>query len=416
MREIAKPDADAQTAFGRAIVATIAVSLGAGVAAVALGLPVYWGRTETVEMVLILAPGIPLMALFITSGSVLVGRGRSGSRASLDTISSVFLLAATLVVVEDHLHARGYALAYLISVIASGVIALALARQVVQPKFRGSRHGLAGTLRASLPFGQFDLFAVVYARADSIMLYLIRGSRPVALYGVAFQIATFLFAMPVLLSNALLPEFMSSSDERRQFLARRALDVILTVALPLPLFGALFARPFVVWIAGARFAGAGPPLAILTGAGAIALLNGYLFQMVIFVGAEQRLWRVIGTVTTANLAANAVAVTLWGADGAAAVMILSEVIGLTMYWTLYKTKMPSPLGRRYPLSVVAASLGLLAIWLILKTVFAFGATTGLSIVPAALALGAIYAALLVSITFVARQIARRQSRRVAPRT
>lgn len=403
MREIARPGADAGSVFGKSLTATVVVSAGAGLAALILGLSLYWGRPETLEMVLILVPGIPMMALFMTGGSVLVGRGRSGLRASLDTLSSLLLLAATMIVVESHLNFRGYAVAYLASLAASGGCAIALAIRLVRPKLRGSRRGFLGTLKTSLPFGQFDLFAVVYARADSIMLFLIRGSRPVAYYGVAYQVANFLFAMPALLSNALLPEFMTADHDRRQFLARRALDVILTVALPLPLFGVLFARPFVIWIAGAKFAGAGAPLAILTGAGAISFMNGYLFQLATFVGAESGLWRVIGTVTTANLAANVLAVTLWGVDGAASVMILSEAIGLGMYWRLYKTKMPSPLGRRYPLCVVAATLGLVASWWALHVGIGLGPGTGFSILLTATGLAAIYAALLSAIALVVRQ-------------
>jgi O-antigen/teichoic acid export membrane protein len=124
---------------------------------------------------------------------------------------------------------------------------------------------------------------------------------------------------------------------------------------------------------------------------------------------------VISTVTIANLAANAVAVSFWGADGAATVMILTEAIGLTMYWRLYRTKMPSPLGRRYPLSVIVALLGLLASWWALHAGLAFGPGTGLSMFPTALALAAVYAALLWAITFVTRQFARRRDGRVAPR-
>jgi PST family polysaccharide transporter len=408
MREIAKPRVDAGPVFGRALAATVAVSLAAGVAALALGVPTYWGRTETLTMVLILVPGIPLMALFLTGGSVLVGCGRSTSRAALDAVSSVFLLAATLVVVEGHLHSRGYAVAYLGSTVASGLVALALARRRVRPKLRGSVRALAGTLRVSLPFGQFDLFAIVYARADSIMLFLIRGNRPVALYGVAYQIANFLFAMPALLSNALLPDFMSTNEERRRFLARRALDAILTVAIPLPLFGALFARPFVVWIAGSRYAGAALPLAILTGAGAISLCNGYLVQMAIFAGAERGLWRVIGTVTIVNLAANVVAVFLWSANGAAGVMILSEAMALAMYWRIYRAKMPNPLGHRYPLSVITASLGLLVIWWVLHAGLGLSPGDGIAMLARAVVLGLVYAALLSLITFGARRLASRR--------
>jgi O-antigen/teichoic acid export membrane protein len=405
MREIAKPEVDAGLVFGRALTATLAVSLGAGIAALALGVPTYWGRTETLTMMLILVPGIPFTALFLTGGSVLVGCGRSTSRAALDTISSVLLLAATLAVVEGHLHSRAYAVAYLGSVVASGLVALAIARRRVRPKLRGSPRGLASTLRASLPFGQFDLFAIVYARADSIMLFLIRGSESVALYGVAYQIANFLFAMPALLSNALLPDFMTVNDERRRFLARRALDAILTIALPLPVFGGLFARPFVIWIAGSRYAGAGPPLAILTGASAIALCNGYLAQMAIFAGAEKGLWRVIGTVTLVNLAANAVAVGLWGANGAASTMILSEAIGLVMYWRIYRTKMPNPLGRRYPLSVIASCIVLLVICWLLHAELGLSPGGGIVMLARAAVLGLVYAALLRLITFGARFLA-----------
>ena len=107
--------------------------------------------------------------------------------------------------------------------------------------------------------------------------------------------------------------------------------MILTVALPMPLFGVLFARPFVIWISGERFAAAGPLLAILVGMATIALMNGYLFQMAVFAGAERGLWRTAAAGTVSNIAANAVAVTFWGAPGAAYVMIFSETVGLMLY-------------------------------------------------------------------------------------
>jgi O-antigen/teichoic acid export membrane protein len=408
MREIARPDADAESVFGRALVATLVVSLVAALTSVAIALPVYWGREPTLTMVLILAPGIPLLALFLTSGAALVGRGRSGGRSVLDLESSVLLLLATLLVVKAHLRSLGYADAYLGSVAASAVVAFALAVYFVRPKLRGASDHLVAMLRKSLPLGQFDLFAVIYARADSVMLFFIKGDRPVALYGVAYQIAVFIFAMPALLSNALLPDFMSADTERRNFLARRALDVILTVAVPLPIFGAVFARPFVVWLAGTAFGAAGPLLAILMGAGAIALVNGYLFQMAIFAGAESGLWRAIGVATVGNLAANAVAVSLWGALGAATVMIFSEVLGLVIYWRIYRARMPSPLGRRHPLSVVGASGALLAIWWSLHAGLGLEPGTGFAMLPRALLLMAAYALLLRSITLVVRMVVDRK--------
>jgi O-antigen/teichoic acid export membrane protein len=226
----------------------------------------------------------------------------------------------------------------------------------------------------------------------------------VALYGVAYQIAAFLFALPMLLANALLPDFMRSDVERRRFLGRRAMDVMLTVALPLPIFGAIFARPFVVWVGGSAFSAAGPLLAILTVAGAIALVNGFLYQMAIFAGAERGLWRATLVTTVCNLAGNALAVTLWGAMGAASVMVFTEALGLVIYGRIYRTRMPIPLGRRYPLSAVGASAGMLAIWAGLHEGLRLAPGVGFAMLPRALALLAAYALLLATITLLVRLV------------
>jgi O-antigen/teichoic acid export membrane protein len=385
MREVADPAADARSAFGRGLAATVAVSVTGAILAAAVGVGAYWGKGDTLAAVLVLTAGVPLAALFATSGSVLAGRGRSDARAALDLSSSALLLC------------------YLA---ASAAVAVGVAWIFLRPALRLRWTALRRQIRSSLPLGQFDVFAAAYARADSIMLFFIRGERPVALYGVAFQVATFLFVIPSLLSNALLPDFMGASDERRQFLSRRCFDVILTVALPLPVFGVLFARPFVVWIAGEGFAGAGSLLAILTGAAAVALLNGFLYQMAIFAGAEKGLWRAIGVVTAVNLAANAVAVTVWGAPGAAAVMILSEAVGLVAYWRIYRAKMPSPLGRRYPASVAVAVAGLVGACAAFHAGLGLGPGGGKGIVPRAAGLLALYLVLLWAAATAARKLSR----------
>jgi O-antigen/teichoic acid export membrane protein len=263
-------------------------------------------------------------------------------------------------------------------------------------------------LRDALPLGQIDLFAVIYARADAVMLFLIKGDRAVALYGLAYQAATFLFALPGMLGNALLPDFMTADAVRREFLARRALDVILTVALPLPLFGFLFARPFVIWLAGARFSSAGGLLTILTIAAAIQLLNGLLFQIAVLRGAIQGIWKTAGVVTAVNLAANGIAVTLWGATGSAWVMVFSELIGFVLYSRIYRSRMPRSLGRRYPLSAVLATVVVGVTWFTLHVGVGLSVGAGASILPRALGMTAVYLAMIWCISYIARRCGNRQ--------
>ncbi len=407
MREIAGPDADRGRALGRSLVATGAVSAFALVAAVVIGLPVYWTKGTTLEMMLVLALGLPAMAVFLTSSAALAGRGRSDVRGLLDLVSSLLLLGATLVVVHGHEGQLGYATAYLCYLVVAAVVAVGVAAWLVRPKLRGSLSGLRSQLRQALPLSQLDLFTAAYARADSLMLFFIRGSRPVAFYGVAFQMVTFLFVVPSLLSGALLPDYVTSTAERRRFLARRGFDVMLTLALPLPVFGILFGRALVVWIAGSRYAPAGTLFAILSGAGALAFLNGYLFQMAVFSGAEKGLWRSAAAVTVANVAANVLAVTFFAATGAAVVMILSELVGLAMYWRLYRASLPSPLGRRYPLSVAVATAAFAALSAVLRFGLHVGSGSGAGILPRGVALLAIYLVLVAGVAATAKQVSTR---------
>ena len=193
MREVARPEGDAGTAFGRALTATGVVAIRGAMLSVAIGVGIYWGKGETLAMVLILAPGIPMMALFETFGSVLAGRGRSDARAVLDLASSVLLLVATLLVVRHHLQFRGFALAYLGYLTVSCLSALSLATLFIRPKFRGTGKQLRGQIRAAAPLAQCDVLSAAYATANSLMIFFIRGDRAVALYGLAYQIASFLF-------------------------------------------------------------------------------------------------------------------------------------------------------------------------------------------------------------------------------
>ncbi len=405
-REIARPNADKSSLFGRAVAATLLISIISGIVALAICIPAYSGRGPTLPMEAVLAVGIPVAAMFMLCCAVLVGMGRGTWRALMDPASSIFLLAATIVIVSQHMSPTHYAAGYTISLVASAVVAVSLAAIAGRPRFKGAARGTLKMLKDSAPLGQFDLFAVVYARADSVMLFLIQGSRPTAWYGLAFQVATFIFVLPGLLTNALLPDFMAADPERQKFLARRALDVIMTLALPLPLFGVVFSRPFVVWLEhGSKFnfAPAGTLMAILTFAAALALFNGYLSQMAVYAGAEKGLWRIIGIVTATNLISNAVAVTFWSATGAACVMILSEFVGLCLYWRLYRRTIPYRLPRRYPIAVALATLGTVVIWLGLRYGAGLTPGSGIAFLPRAIGLLGVYLALVYALSAAGRR-------------
>lgn len=405
LREIARRDAPRGEVLGSTAVASAVVGLGDALLAVAIAVAVYWSQPDTLVLVAAFAAAAPLNAVFVTSGSGLAGLGRNDLRGLMDVGSSVLLLGATLAVVGERLGATAYAAGYDASLLVSAVVATWIAARRCAPVRLGSHH-LVSTIRASVPLGQVDVLASVYARADTLLLFFLKGASPVALYGVAYQVATFVMASPTFFTSAIAPDYMVADTAGRERIVRRSFDVLITVALPVPLFGVVFARPFVVWLAGARFAGAGPLLAILSFAAAATLLDAFLFQIALFAGLEDRIWRSLAVVTAANLVANAVAIPVWGATGAAVAMIVSESVGLAAYSRRFLRAHPEAIDGAQAVAVAAAVILLGAAWALLVSLAHLGPGTRAGIVPRALALAVAYGVLVLLFRRLASWLAR----------
>jgi len=400
MREGARPGVDRETVFGTALAATALVGLAGAVIAAGVGVGVYWTRPVTLVLVAVLSLTIPCTAIFQTASSELAAVGRNDVRAVLDVGSSVVGLVATLVVVREALSSKAYAVAMVASIGVSTILALAVAAARVRPRFHSVGTDIRPFIRSSIPLGQVDLFSAVYARADSLLLYFVKGPSAIALYAVAYQVAAFVMSMPVFLTGALLPDFMAAKGARRTAITRHGFNIVMAVALPLPLFFGLFGRPFLLALSGEKFAGAAVALTVLSGAAALVLVNGYLFQLSVYAGAEAQLWRAIAIVTVVNLVAIGIAVPFWGIDGAAAAMVLSELAGMTRYWPVFRRATGYRLDVRHLACVIGATAVIAGGWLALHLGLGLRSGQGPAMVLRAGALAAAYLIVLKVLTFV----------------
>jgi O-antigen/teichoic acid export membrane protein len=112
--------------------------------------------------------------------------------------------------------------------------------------------------------------------------------------------------------------------------------------------------------------------------------------LAIYAGAEGRLWRPIAIVTLVNLGSNALAVPFFGANGAAAAVVLSEVVALVLYRRMFSSVLalrPSAFSLVPPL----ASVALVASgWAAAHWAAGVGAGVGVLMLPRAAVLGACY--------------------------
>lgn len=394
MREVGAARPDGRAVLGVGLRAVSLTSLCCVAAALLAGLGAYWGRPHTLLLVVLVVWWVPFMAWFQFGGSMLAALGRSDVRGLLDVVSSALLLGGTLVVVHEGLSDGVYVLAFAGSMAVSGLVALALALRRVGPRGASSSLRVPTLVKAAIPFGQVDIFAAVYNRADALMLYFVRGESAIAVYAVAYQVAAFVMVAPAFLTGALLKDFMAADRAERRRLARRTLEVACAIALAVPLLFSVFARPFVLWLAGPGFSGAIPVLVVLSVAAAIAFVDGVLYQLAVFAGARRRLWRVVGIVTAVNLGCNAVAVPLFGPMGAACVMVLSELVALVFYWQMFMRVVGGGVGLYAPVAAAVAAALVGAGCVLCHAVAGVGAGSGLAMAPRALLLAVAYAGLL----------------------
>lgn len=116
----------------------------------------------------------------------------------------VMLLLGVFMVTFLHLPLIAVYGAYVISGIASIIMAAYLLRERVRVK-RPDRLFAVSLLQRGIPLGMLLIFNLLYFRIDTLLLSAIEGPGAVGIYGYAYKFFDFALTLPLFLSNALYP-------------------------------------------------------------------------------------------------------------------------------------------------------------------------------------------------------------------
>lgn len=195
------------------------------------------------------------------------------------------------------------------------------------PRPRPTRGGGYRLLRRGLPIGVAGLLFVVLVKVDILMLSFLTDNHEVGLYAAALRLIEGTQFIPWSFDAAMLPWLA-----RRQpgpALARGymlGLKLQATILLPAGLLTACFAVPIVQLLYGDAFDGAALPLTLLGPTIALYGLQTLSATLLIARDAPGVFGRVAGAVAVQNIVCNAVAIPLWGADGAAGAALSSAAL------------------------------------------------------------------------------------------
>ena len=268
---------------------------------------------------------------------------------------TVLVVLVALVYVLD----LGYwaaAAAYSIALCVNALAPLVFARGV----FRRPQLDLGlwrAIVRQALPQGAVLAIGVLYFRVDTVLLSVMSSETQVALYGVAYRVVEALTVLPTYFMFTLFPEIARSEPhgERLAGLVQGAFTSMQILVLPLLFVFAGFAPEIVDVIGGAEFEGAVPVLQILIVPVALGFLNGVYVHSLVALGRQGRLAVTLTGVLAANVALNAALIPLWEARGAAAALILSELLAMALLIRAYRDVGALPRPFRLPRVLAAGA-------------------------------------------------------------
>ncbi len=190
------------------------------------------------------------------------------------------------------------------------------------------RHLTRKLLHGTLPFGLNIFFANLYLGVDVIMLEHFHGDAQVGLYRAA---AVLILNIPVLaeiLSAGLYPKMSRHVDEpekaatEMRFTAR----MLLALSVPIAMGGMCLAEPLVVMMGGQDYAAAALPLLVMLPLLPLRFLNNGQGMALSAMNLQKDRTRGVFLAALFNLVANFIAIPAYGATGAAATTLLTELL------------------------------------------------------------------------------------------
>lgn len=172
------------------------------------------------------------------------------------------------------------------------------------------------------------IFNVIYLKGDIIILSLYQDQTVVGLYGAAYRVIDIIAQMAMLMMGVMLPllafEWASGNKEKFKHFYQQSFDMLMIVAVPTVVGGAILATPLITLVAGEQYASSGPILAVLL-LSVFALYLGAIYGHVAVAMNKQKqtMWVYISNAIL-TLAGYFYFIPRYGMWGAAGMTLFSE--------------------------------------------------------------------------------------------
>jgi len=189
--------------------------------------------------------------------------------------------------------------------------------------------GMARTLRASLPLAVNGGLAILSLRIELLALAALRGSREAGLFAAALKVVELVNVVPAAIAAGAMPALTREAARGEGPVRRRTAATVALLAAP-AFAGVWLVAPGMVLILGPGYGPAARPLRVLAPALLALFMNTVLLHALVAAGRARQLPVLTGLRVAAAALFALVLIPAFGASGAAAGFLASELLLLVL--------------------------------------------------------------------------------------
>ncbi len=222
-------------------------------------------------------------------------------------------------------------------------------------------------LKRSWPIGLSIAFNLIYYKADTFVLSLVRTQAEVGIYGAAYRVLDILVTIPFMYAGVLLPilskHWAGQAKEAFGKLLARSTDLMLLLVIPMMVGTIILGKEIMSVIAGKDFALAGDVLKILIVAVGIIYVNTVYSHAIVALNAQKKMLPIYIGVALVTLAGYLLFIPTYGMWAAAWLTVASE--GAIFLGSFFMTRVKSSFslnGRPFFAACLASLLMGIVVW------------------------------------------------------
>jgi len=338
VREASKDENEAGAIIGNVLVIRLALALLAVIAAIiTINLLPY---SQTIRNLTSLAALFLLAQSLKTSFQIVFNvKMKMHNWAISEFVANLVTLA---MIISVKLFGGGIAeivLAYLAGHLVAAGAAWFLGVRLLPIKYSLLQKNTKFLLWESLPMGALLVVFTIYNRLDTVILSLVKGQEPVAVYGVAYRIFEVLVLGAAYFTNSILPLISNlAHTDRKKFgeVYKKSFVVLTYLGIFVAVVNFVAAPWMVAIVAGSKFSGSVIALRILSLSLIVSYFNHLNGYALIALGLQPYSFWIAAIALIVNLSLNIILIPLFSYSAAAFTTFLTEGLIVVMSLILIK--------------------------------------------------------------------------------